>query len=203
MINMKHFLTVYKFSPMSRKRYTQSSCKLIITQWQHDTLNNADSEPAANSMALEYEAVSYGRGAVSEGVNPEDPEKNITIEPQLQPCDRGGGTTSVFGTGGVASAFGLFGGQGGPNTDISGGESGRSGSTLGNIPRGANANSKMLKIYPKADWSQEGFNILKGAVGRIGGTADPKLHKKWWTRRHSDCLVPSKFGNTVKALIRK
>ena len=30
----------------------------------------------------------------------------------------------------------------------------------------------MQKNYPKKDYVQEGFNILTGAIGRIGGTAD-------------------------------
>ncbi len=187
---------------MSRKRYTMYHLvNPIITQWQHDTLNNADSEPAANSMALEYEAVFYGRGAVSEGVPRGFAEEHYDQTPSPNSLS-GGGTTSVFGTGGVASAFGLFSGQGGPNTDISGGESGRSGFTLGNILRGANA-IKNAKNLSKAGLAQEGFNILKGAVGRIGGTADSSYTRGGGLGDTVIARSSSKFGNTVKALIRK
>ena len=187
---------------MSRKRYTMYHLvNPIITQWQHDTLNNADSEPAANSMALEYEAVFYGRGAVSEGVPRGFAEEHYDQTPSPNSLT-GGGTTRVFGTGGVASAFGLFSGQGGPNTDISGGESGRSGFTLGNILRGANA-IKNARNLSKAGLAQEGFNILKGAVGRIGGTADSSYTRGGGLGDTVIARSSSKFGNTVKALIRK
>ena len=102
----------------------------------------------------------------------------------------------------MASAFGLFGGQGGPNTDISGGESGRSGFTLGNILRGANA-IKNAKNLSKGGLAQEGFNILKGAVGRIGGTADSSYTRSGGLGDTVIARSSSKFGNTVKALIRK
>tara|TARA_B100001121_G_scaffold133737_1_gene117105 strand:+ start:1799 stop:3019 length:1221 start_codon:yes stop_codon:yes gene_type:complete len=187
---------------MSRKRYTMYHLvNPIITQWQHDTLNNADSEPAANSMAIEYEAVFYGRGAVSEGVPRGFAEEHYDQTPSPNSLS-GGGTTSVFGTGGVASALGLFGGQGGPNTDISGGETGRSGFTLGNILRGANA-IKNARNLSKAGLAQEGFNILKGAVGRIGGTADSSYTRGGGLGDTVIARSSSKFGNTVKALIRK
>jgi hypothetical protein len=184
---------------MSRKRYTMYHLvNPIITQWQHDTLNNADSEPAANSMAVEYEAVFYGRGAVSEGVPRGFGEEHYDRTPSPNSL-AGGGTTSLLGVGGVAS---LFGGQGGPNTDISGGETGRSGSLLGTVLRGANA-IRNAKNLSKAGLAQEGFNILKGAVGRIGGTADSSYTRSGGLGDTVIARSSSKFGNTVKALIRK
>ena len=39
----------------------------------------------------------------------------------------------------------------------------------------------MQKNYPKKDYVQEGFNILTGAIGRIGGTADSSV---WSTQIH-------------------
>ena len=184
---------------MSRKRYTMYHLvNPIITQWQHDTLNNGDSEPAANSMAVEYEAVFYGRGAVSEGVPRGFGEEHYDRTPSPNSL-AGGGTTSLLGVGGVAS---LFGAQGGPNTDISGGETGRSGSLLGTVLRGANA-IRNAKNLSKAGLAQEGFNILKGAVGRIGGTADSSYSRSGGLGDTIIARSQSKFGNTVKALIRK
>ena len=184
---------------MSRKRYTMYHLvNPIITQWQHDTLNNGDSEPAANSMAVEYEAVFYGRGAVAEGVPRGFGEEHYDRTPSPNSL-AGGGTTSLLGVGGVAS---LFGAQGGPNTDISGGETGRSGSLLGTVLRGANA-IRNAKNLSKAGLAQEGFNILKGAVGRIGGTADSSYSRSGGLGDTIIARSQSKFGNTVKALIRK
>ena len=51
--------------------------------------------------------------------------------------------------------------------------------------------------------AQEGFNILKGAVGRIGGTADSSYTRGGGLGDTVIARSSSKFGNTVKALIRK
>ena len=188
---------------MSRKRYTMYHLvNPIITQWQHDTLNNESSEPVANNMVIEYESVFYGRGAVSEGTPKGFAEQHYDQTPSPNSL-AGGGTTSLLGTGGVGSFIGsFFGGQGGPNTDISGGETGRSGFNLGTILRGANA-IKNAKNLSKAGLAQEGFNILKGAVGRIGGTADSSYTRSGGLGSTVIGRSASKFGNTVKAFIRK
>ena len=124
----------------------------------------------ANQMTLQYEAVFYSRGRISangapQGFGEEHYDKTPSPNSLL-----GGGSTSLLGDGGILT--GLFGAGDGPNTYI-GSQlgAGRRGFTLASIITTANR-IKNAKKLSKEGLRQEGFNILTGAIGRIGGTAD-------------------------------
>ena len=104
-------VTIYT---MGRRRfigYTLINPK--ITKWDHGEMDYADgSEPAASSMTLQYEAVQYTAGTVSQG----SPKgfTNLHYDTQSSPLGiAGGGTGLVFGEGGVLdgleSVFGALG----------------------------------------------------------------------------------------------
>jgi len=165
------FFTSIQIYQMARKTYTcYTLVNPIIQQWRHDTLNNQESAPVANQMIVEYEAVFYSRGRVSANGSPQGfGEEHYDKTPSPNSLS-GGGSTSLLGTGGILS--GLFGEGDGPYTYIGSKlGAGKRGITLGSIIRTANR-LKNAKKLSKEGLRQEGFNILTGAIGRIGGTAN-------------------------------
>ena len=166
-----NFFTSIQVYQLARKTYTcYTLVNPLIQQWQHDTLNNQQSDVMANQMTLQYEAVFYSRGRISangapQGFGEEHYDKTPSPNSLL-----GGGSTSLLGDGGILT--GLFGAGDGPNTYI-GSQlgAGRRGFTLASIITTANR-IKNAKKLSKEGLRQEGFNILTGAIGRIGGTAD-------------------------------
>jgi len=163
-----HSIQIYQ---MARKTFTCFTLvNPIISSWTHDSLQNGESGPLTNMMGIEYETVFYSRGKVVQGSAP----KGFALEHYDKTPSpnslRGGGTTSVFGQGGILS--GLFNDGTGPNTYI-GSQLGAGGGkmTLGAIIRPANR-IKNAKNLSKGGLMQEGFNILTGAIGKIGGTSD-------------------------------
>ena len=165
------FFTSIQIYQMARKTYTcYTLVNPIVQRWQHDSMNNQESGPVQNAMTVEYEAVFYSRGRVQANGAPAGfGEEHYDKTPSPNSLS-GGGSTSLLGTGGVLS--GLFGANDGPYTYIGsqlGG--GRGGITLGSIIRTANR-LKNAKNLSKEGLKQEGFNILTGAIGRIGNTAD-------------------------------
>ena len=165
------FFTSIQIYQMARKTYTcYTLVNPIIQQWQHDTLNNQESGPVANQMSVEYETVFYSRGRVMQNGAPTGFGKEHYDKTPSPNSLSGGGSTSLLGTGGVLSD--LFWANDGPYTYIGSAlGSSRSGITLGSLIRTANR-LKNAKKLSKAGLAQEGFNILTGAIGRIGGTAD-------------------------------
>ena len=163
-----HSIQIYQ---MARKTFTCFTIvNPIISGWTHDSMQNEETGPVTNQMTIEYETVFYSRGRVVQGSAP----KGFALEhydktPSPNSLS-GGGTTSVFGQGGILS--GLFNDGSGPNTYI-GSQLGSGGGkmTLGSIIRTANR-IKNAKKLSKGGLVQEGFNILTGAIGKIGGTAD-------------------------------
>ena len=199
----KPFFTSIQIYQMARKTYTCFTLvNPVISQWQHDTLNNQESGPVANSMTLEYEAVLYSRGRVQnnapQGFGAEHYDK--TPSPNSL---AGGGTTSLLGDGGILSGLGLFGGNTGPHTYIGSalGQNGVGKITLGSILRTANR-LKNAKKLTKEGLRQEGFNILTGAIGRIGGTADKSYGIPNTLIGRSNNNIGTGF-NIAKALLRK
>jgi hypothetical protein len=130
----------------------------IITSWSHEGLNSASNEASQNSMTMAYEAVIYGAGAVSRGT----PKTFATEFYDNMPSPLGllgGGVTSLFGQGGILGGIGSILSDLGP---------GGNGFTLGTVIKGINVyqNSKRLT---KEGVRQEGFNILKSAIGASAG----------------------------------
>jgi len=98
---------------------------------------------------------------------------------------------------------GLFGANDGPYTYI-GSQLGasRQGITLGSIIRTANR-LKNAKNLSKEGLKQEGFNILTGAIGRIGNTADQSYGVPNTFIGRSASNIGSGAKQIVKALIKK
>jgi hypothetical protein len=149
---------------MSRKRYTAFTLvNPIIQSWQHDTMDQATSEVVQSTMSINFETVWYSRGPVTEGAAPKGFATEHYDKTPSPLTLGGGGTSSLFGAGGVASgAADVFG-------DITSGQAFSSpGALLGTVLKGANtvANAKSLS---SEGLRQEGFGIIKGALGDISG----------------------------------
>ena len=90
---------------MARKYW--SMAKLInpvVTAFNHDTMNYADTGPSQNSMTVAYEAVTYDYGSVSKGNPPGFAQDHYDHVPSPLSV-AGGGTESLFGTGGVLAGM--------------------------------------------------------------------------------------------------
>jgi len=149
---------------MSRKRYTAFTLvNPIIQSWQHDTMDQATSELVQSTMSINFETVWYSRGPVTEGAAPKGFATEHYDKTPSPLTLGGGGTSSLFGAGGVAAgAADVFG-------DITSGQAFSSpGALLGTVLKGANtvANAKSLS---SEGLRQEGFGIIKGALGDISG----------------------------------
>jgi hypothetical protein len=144
----------------------------IITSWQHESLNASSNEVSQNTMSVAYEAVIYGAGQVRRGI----PKTFATNYYDHQPSPLGilgGGTTSLFGQGGILGGIASILGDLGP---------GGSGFTLGTVIKGINVYKNSKKLT-KEGVRQEGFNILKSAIGAstgidVSGVANTFFPKK-------------------------
>jgi hypothetical protein len=91
-------ITVYQ---MARQEYVSYTLvNPIVQNWNHEQMDYAQSTTHENSMTLGYEAVYYGAGRVTRG----DPEGFALEHYDLSPSPltlAGGGTTTLFGNGGV------------------------------------------------------------------------------------------------------
>ena len=104
-------VTIYT---MARRRFIgYTLVNPRITSWSHGTMDySATSEPAESQMTLEYEAVVYSAGTVSEG----NPKGFATLHYDNSPSPlsvAGGGVSNLLGEGGVLdgleSVFGAVG----------------------------------------------------------------------------------------------
>jgi hypothetical protein len=170
------FFTSIQIFQLSRKEYQSFTLiNPIITNWKHDNLDQSDTGVSANSMTVAYEAVIYGNGPVAV----DNPKGFATEYYDKSPSPLsllGGGTRSLFGTGGV------LGGLGGVLGDITSGKSFSSpGALLGTLVRGANL-ARNTKGLSSEGIRQEGFGLLKGALGTVsnrslGGVANVFIPK--------------------------
>lgn len=153
---------------LSRKRYTSFTLvNPLVQSWQHDSLDNNSSDAVQSTMQVLYETVWYSRGAVNtaEGI------------PKMfgGPSGHYDTTPSPITVAGGSNFGGLFGQQGILNQgvdllgDITSGQAFSSpGRLLGTILKGANI-FKNAKGLSMDGIRQEGFGILKNALGGIGG----------------------------------
>ena len=196
------FFTSIQIYQMARKTYTcYTLVNPIVQRWQHDTMNNQESGPVQNQMTVEYEAVFYSRGRVQANGAPAGFGQEHYDKTPSPNSLSGGGSTSLLGTGGILS--GLFGANDGPYTYIGsqlGG--GRGGITLGAIIRTANR-LKNAKKLSKEGLRQEGFNILTGAIGRIGGTSDSSYGVPNTFIGRSTSNIQSGLKAVTEAVIRR
>jgi len=161
------FFTTIQIFQMARKRYTcYTLVNPVITQWQGDTLSYASNDPAANSMTIEFETVFMSRGPVQTGIAPKGFGGRHYDQSPSPLTLAGGGTTSLFGVGGVLSDLAGFGGGKNPFSDIESQNGSGGGSLLKRAIQFANR-LKNAKNLSKEGLRQEGLQILKGGLGAI------------------------------------
>ncbi len=153
---------------LSRRRYTAFTLvNPMIQSWQHDSLDNNSSDAVQSTMQVLYETVWYSRGAVNtaEGIPKMfgSPSGHYDTTPSPITVEGGSNFGGLLGGGGILAQTGNL------LQDISSGQAFSSpGRLLGTILKGANIfkNAKGLSID---GIRQEGFGILKNALGGIGG----------------------------------
>jgi hypothetical protein len=126
-------------------------------------MDQSVSDFVQSTMALDYEAVFYTRGPVSEGTAPKGfgtEHYDTTPSPNSL---AGGGTSSIFGTGGV-----LGGGADVLNDIVSGNAFATPGNLLGTVLKANNVLTN-AKGITSGGLRSEGFGLLKGAIGNVGG----------------------------------
>ena len=147
-------ITIYQMARHEYLGYTLVNP--MVTGLTHDQMDSGDnSTPSQNQISIAYEAVFYSRGPVGEN----SPKGFATAHYDKTPSPLtigGGGTSSLFGGGGV------LGGISDVLGDIAGGQF-----NLGTALTAFNT-FKNAKNLTKEGLREEGFNILKGAITNIG-----------------------------------
>jgi len=132
----------------------------VIGSWSHDNLDQADGQGIMeNNMQIFYETVLYGAGIV----NKNDIPGFATIHYDLEPSPLsvlGGGTTSIFGPGGIVNGIGSV------IRDIQTGNFG-----IGTILKGINTYNNAKKIKAKDAVKEELKGIVKEGVLNVGKSA--------------------------------
>jgi hypothetical protein len=132
----------------------------VIGSWSHDNLDQADGQGIMqNTMQIFYETVLYGAGIV----NKNDIPGFATIHYDLEPSPLsvlGGGTTSIFGPGGIVNGIGSV------IRDIQTGNFG-----IGTILKGINTYNNAKKIKAKDAVKEELKGIVKEGVLNVGKQA--------------------------------
>ena len=172
---------------MSRKRYTAFTLvNPIIQSWQHDTMDQSATDPVQSTMSIAFETVWYSRGPVTEGSAPKGFATEHYDKTPSPLTLGGGGTSSLFGVGGVASgAADVF-------ADITSGNAFSSpGALLGTVLKGANT-LRNAKSLSSEGLRQEGFGIIKDALGDIGGAPVGGV---------ANSFFPKSGGNSITAAI--
>lgn len=158
------FFTSIQIFQLSRRTYqSYTLINPIITSWKHESLDQSDTTtPSANTMTIAYEAVIYGAGAVKKG-NPKGFATEYYDQTPSPLSLLGGGTTSLFGEGGVVGGISDVLG------DLTSGKAFSNPSAfLGTLIKGANTYNNAKKLS-KEGIRQEGFGILKTAIGATTG----------------------------------
>jgi hypothetical protein len=155
------FLKSIQIFTLHKQRFTSFTLvNPVIGSWSHDNLDQADGQGVMqNTMQIFYETVLYGAGVV----NKNDIPGFATIHYDLEPSPLsvlGGGTTSIFGPGGIVDGIGSVIG------DIQSGNFG-----IGTILRGINTYNNAKKIKAKDAVKEELKGIVKEGVLDIGKSA--------------------------------
>ena len=147
-------ITIYQMARHEYLGYTLVNP--MITGLTHDQMDSMDNAtPSQNQISIAYEAVYYSRGATGEN----SPKGFATTHYDKTPSPlglAGGGTSSLFGGGGV------LGGISSVLGDIAGGQF-----NLGTALTAFNT-FKNAKSLSKEGLREEGFNILKSTITNIG-----------------------------------
>jgi hypothetical protein len=150
------FFNSITISQMARKNYTSFTLiNPIISNWQHDTMDNSASDVVANTMTLEYETVHYSRGAIGKGGPKGFAEEHYDKTPSPNSLS-GGGASSLLGIGGVlAGGYGVL-------SDITGGTA-----NFGTVLKAAN----VLQNAGGLNAAGVGQELIGSAIGDIGKKA--------------------------------
>jgi hypothetical protein len=100
------FFDRIEISQMAKKAFTKYTLvNPIITNWEHDSLSNSESNPTQNSISIAYDTVFYDRGEVQGGENG-DPagfgrSDHYDVTPSPISLEGGGtlGIDGIFGAG--------------------------------------------------------------------------------------------------------
>jgi hypothetical protein len=157
----KPFLKSIQIFTLHKQRFTSFTLvNPVIGSWSHDNLDQADGQGIMqNTMQIFYETVLYGAGLVNKNNIP----GFATIHYDLEPSPLsvlGGGTTSIFGPGGIVDGIGSVIG------DIQSGNFG-----VGTILKGINTYNNAKKIKAKDAIKEELKGIVKEGVLDIGKQA--------------------------------
>ena len=162
------FINSIEIFALNRKQFTSFTLvNPTIGSWAHDELDVADGNSVMyNTMQIFYETVLYGAGNIAYSpdntLGSRGPQGFATIHYDLSPSPLsvlGGGTTSIFGTGGLVAGVGsVLGDIGSGNVNI------------GTIIKGINTynNAKKIKAKDAVKEELKGIakqEILKGASG--------------------------------------
>jgi len=155
------FLKNIQIFALHKQRFTSFTLvNPVIGSWSHDNLDQADGQGIMqNTMQIFYETVLYGAGKVNKANIPGFATIHYDLEPS--PLNLlGGGTTSIFGPGGIVDGIGSVIG------DIQRGEF-----SVGTILRGINTYNNAKKIKAKDAVKEELKGIVKEGVLDIGKQA--------------------------------
>jgi hypothetical protein len=142
---------------LNRKQFTAFILvNPVITDFNHDKLDQSQSKFLENNMTIQYETVLYGTGQIKK----DNPAGYATIHYDNTPGPLsvfGGGNNSIFGPGGIIPGIGEVLGGAGDQTPLG----------LFKTARGAAALAKNVKNVSKASLLSEGYGILD-KVARTG-----------------------------------
>jgi hypothetical protein len=149
-------------------------------------MDQSATDPVQSTMSIAFETVWYSRGPVTEGSAPKGFATEHYDKTPSPLTLGGGGTSSLFGVGGVASgAADVF-------DDITSGNAFSSpGALLGTVLKGANT-LRNAKSLSSEGLRQEGFGIIKDALGDIGGAPVGGV---------ANSFFPKSGGNSITAAI--
>jgi hypothetical protein len=155
------FLKNIRIYTLHKQRFTSFTLvNPVIGSWSHDNLDQADGQGIMqNTMQIFYETVLYGAGIIKNNGVP----GFATIHYDLEPSPLsvlGGGTTSIFGPGGIVDGIGSV------IADIQSGNFG-----VGTILKGINTYNNAKKIKAKDAVKEELKGIVKEGVLDIGKQA--------------------------------
>jgi hypothetical protein len=154
------FLKSIQIFTLHKQRFTSFTLvNPVIGSWSHDNLDQADGQGVMqNTMQIFYETVLYGAGVV----NKNDIPGFATIHYDLEPSPLsvlGGGTTSIFGPGGIVDGIGSV---------IKNYEEGN---VFGAVVGAINTYNNAKKIKAKDAVKEELKGIVKEGVLDIGKSA--------------------------------
>jgi len=154
---------------LHKKRFTSFTLiNPVITTFAHDDLDQTDGTGImANTMQIVYETVLYGAGIIQKSPDVTGGATGIpgfaTIHYDHEPSPLsvlGGGTTSIFGPGGIVDGIGSV------ISDIQSGNFG-----VGTILKGINTYNNAKKIKAKEAVKEELKGIVKEGVIEVGRSA--------------------------------